>query len=189
MKNPKSLPHFHKNQDGVAAIEFGFIAPLLFLIFFGLVDLTGFISTSRKVTSASAVVADLVSQNTVPFPKSQLQDYFTAVKMIMPERDPSTIRLQVIGYKPVGTSPVVPTVSWTYDSGSGPACSGAIPLSRMPELMTGPNDLVVARVCVNYEPYFGTWKGSPLLGSLMYNVNELTITRPRAKNTLTCMNC
>jgi Flp pilus assembly pilin Flp len=175
-----------KNEEGVAAIEFGFIAPVLFLMFFGLVDLTGLISTSRKVTNASAVVADLVSQNTAPFPKAQLEDYLSAIQMILPDRPATDIRVQVYAYRMVGSTP---TRIWNFDSGTGPACSGAIPVARMPDLMTGPNDIIVSRVCLDYEPFFGTWKGSPVLGSLVYNVHELTITRPRTRNTIECTNC
>jgi Flp pilus assembly pilin Flp len=182
MKSKQKNSQFLEKDDGVAAIEFGFIAPVLFLMFFGLVDLTGFISTSRKVTNASAVVADLVAQNTVsPFPMATLTDYLAAVRMILPDRAPSEIRMQVYTYRMVGGTP---TSLWTYDSGTGPNCSGTIPTARMPDLMTGPNDLIVARVCVDYEPYFGTWRGSPILGSLMFNVNEITITRPRTRNTI-----
>jgi Flp pilus assembly protein TadG len=177
---------FVKNEEGTAAIEFGFVVPFLFLLFFGLVDLTGLISTSRKVTNASAVIADLVSQNNAAFPKSQLEDYLAAVQMILPDRSPSEIRMQVFAYRMVGAAPAR---QWSYDSGTGPACAGNIETSRMPDLMTGPNDLIVARVCVTYLPYFGTWKGSPVLGSLSYNVRETTITRPRTRNVIECSDC
>ncbi len=186
MKFIRTAGTFFKNERGVVAIEFGFIAPILFLFFFALVDLTGFISTSRKVTNASAVIADLVSQNSAPFPKSQLADYFEAVKMILPDRGAAEIRMDVFAYRLVGAAP---TRIWNYTSGTGPACSGAMPLSRMPGLMTGPNELIVARVCVTYLPFWGMWKGSAILGKLTYNVHELTITRPRTRATITCTDC
>jgi Flp pilus assembly protein TadG len=187
MKTIQGKKLFRKNEDGVVAIEFAFIAPMLFLVFFGLVDLTGFISTSRKVTNASAVVADLVAQNTAPFPQSQLADYFSAVKMILPDRTAAEVRMEVMAYRKVGTA--APTRIWNNTQGGGPACTGTVPVDRMPDLMTAGNDIIVARVCVTYEPFFGTWKGSPVLGALTYNVHELTITRPRARDTITCTDC
>jgi Flp pilus assembly protein TadG len=188
MKNTRKKLPFPKDEEGLAAIEFGLIAPVMFLMFFGLVDLTGLISTSRKVTNASAVIADLVAQNTAPFPSSILTDYTVAAQMLLPDREPSEIRVEIFAYQP-NAARTAAIRKWSMNSGTGPACQGTINVNNMPALMQAPNDLIVARVCVDYEPGFGTWRNSPVLGALTYNVRETTITRPRTRSTIDCTNC
>ena len=186
MKKFFNKMRFYKNDDGVAAVEFGLIFPFIFIIYFGLIDLTGLVSTSRRVTNASSVVADLVGQNGAPFPKSNLEDYKKAVEMIMTDWAPNTIHMDVYGYRMVGTTP---TRIWNYESPEGPACTGTIDTSNMADLMNGPNDLIVARVCVNFKPMWGALDNSPILRSWAYNVREITVTRPRARDTSVCSDC
>jgi hypothetical protein len=177
---------FGSNQDGLAAIEFAFIFPFLIFMFFGLFDLTSLISTSRKVTNASAVVADMVGQNGAPFQKSILEDYKRAAHMIIPGMADNEIRMNVSAYRLVSGS--VQRI-WTYKSPVGPQCATEPNQTNMPALMGGPNDLIVAQVCVVYKPLQNFFNNSPLLGSPSINVLETTITRPRARDVIECTDC
>jgi Flp pilus assembly protein TadG len=187
MSNFKNLPAFRRNDKGTAAIEFGLIVPILFFVFFGLIDLTTFISNSRKVTNASAIVADLVSQNNPDVKKTDMADYFTAVRMAVPEYPEEKLRMEVFGFRK-GTDGVI-AKQWEYKTTSGPSCGADPVTTNMADLMTSGNDLVVSRVCVEYFPYFGTWRGSPILGKVMFNIREVTVTRPRTQNALGCPTC
>jgi Flp pilus assembly protein TadG len=183
----KSL--YRQNDDGVAAIEFAFVFPFMFILFFGMIDLTGLISASRKVTNASAVVADLVSQNTGPFNQSLLVDYVRAVNLILDDRNPANIHTEISAYRNVGG---VPTQKWRYHSATGPRCDTEVNTSNMLPLMTGPNEIVVVRVCIAYQPLWGSLRGSSILGGLLggsIDVTEITTTRPRSRDTIDCTNC
>ena len=51
-----------RNRDGVAALEFALIAPLLILLFFGMTELTSAIIAGRHTNHASSAMGDLVAQ-------------------------------------------------------------------------------------------------------------------------------
>jgi Flp pilus assembly pilin Flp len=186
MKKIFNSRDFGRNQDGIAAIEFAFIFPIMILMFFGLVDLTNLISTSRKVTNASSLIADMVGQNGAAFPKSVLEDYKRAAHMIIPGKADNEIRVDISAYRMVsGTAQRV----WYLKSAEGPQCVSEVSKTNMPALMTGPNDLIVAQVCVVYKPLKNFLSNSPLLGSPSINVLETTITRPRVRDIIECTNC
>ncbi|MBX3597803.1 MAG: pilus assembly protein [Rhizobiaceae bacterium] len=59
----KLLARFGADRRGIAAVEFAILMPLLLCIYFGSVELIQAIETNRKLSRASAQIADLISQN------------------------------------------------------------------------------------------------------------------------------
>jgi Flp pilus assembly protein TadG len=173
-------------QDrGVAAIEVAFILPFLLLLYFGLFDLTALISFNRKVTYSAGAMADLVTQHKTSLLKSDVTDYYSAVRMVMAPLPNTDVRIEVRGYRKSGA-----TISqvWSTNSGSGPSCGAAPSTSGMNALMTAGNDLVVARVCMLYTPYVATFMGKQLLGATSFSVTESITQRPRSSLQITCYN-
>ena len=70
----KSQCRQHKDA-GVAAIEFVIVLPVLLLLFFGMINLTSYLSTLRKVNSAAELVTDLVSRHDKTITSSDIEDY------------------------------------------------------------------------------------------------------------------
>lgn len=67
-----ALPmRFRRDRSGVAAVEFAFLMPVLLCIYFGSVELMQAIDTNRKLSRASAQIADLVSQS-INYTKSDI---------------------------------------------------------------------------------------------------------------------
>lgn len=54
---------FKKEKDGVAAVEFALIAPLLILLFFGTLEISTAVAINRKVSRISSTVGDLITQS------------------------------------------------------------------------------------------------------------------------------
>ena len=54
---------FARDERGVAAVEFAFIAPLLIVLFVGTMELSAAASASRKLSRVSSTLSDLVTQN------------------------------------------------------------------------------------------------------------------------------
>lgn len=56
------LQAFFVNRKGVAAIEFALIAPLLFILYLGTMEVTQAMETNKKLSRVGSMVSDLVGQ-------------------------------------------------------------------------------------------------------------------------------
>ena len=73
-----SLRALSRAREGLAAVEFAFIAPIMILLFFGVVEGSAAYSANRKVLLSANTLADLVAQETA-ITKDNLDDLFVAV--------------------------------------------------------------------------------------------------------------
>jgi len=58
----KKLNIFRKDEEGVAAIEFAYIAPFLIVLWLGTIELSLALTIDRKVSRIASTVADLMTQ-------------------------------------------------------------------------------------------------------------------------------
>ena len=56
------LNRFLRDEDGISAVEFALIAPLMAMIYFGCIELSLMMTLDRKVTGATAALGDLTSR-------------------------------------------------------------------------------------------------------------------------------
>jgi Flp pilus assembly protein TadG len=73
---------FLKNKDGLAAIEFAFLAPVLVTFLLGSVEISNALECRQKVTSLASSAADLVAQ-TSSVSATDMTNIFNAVTAIM----------------------------------------------------------------------------------------------------------
>jgi Flp pilus assembly protein TadG len=57
-----TLGHLRRDRRGVSAIEFALLAPVMLVMFFGMVELSQAIMTQRRASHGDAAIGDLVSQ-------------------------------------------------------------------------------------------------------------------------------
>jgi Flp pilus assembly protein TadG len=180
MKGIAALNAFIRHTEGVAAIEMAFIFPFMVLLYIGLVDVTNLISANRRVTIAASTLADLVTQqSTTTITKSEISGFFSAIEPIIEPFDESDVGAEIFGYTKNGSSA---KLNWQTSNGS--SCGSTPSTSGLVNLMSAGNDLVTARVCINYKPLF-----SYVLGSNPFQPEHQLTLRPRQNTTLTCTNC
>lgn len=181
MKN--KFKYFLTHNRGAAGIEMALIFPFMIFLYFGLADLTGLVSLNRKVTYASDVMSDLITRSDDSILKAQITDFYNASDLIMAPRSPSTVRIEIFGFRITGTS--VSQV-WKTNNGNGTSCGNDPDTTSMSGLMTVKNDLVVTRVCTTYTPYVATFLGQSILGASTFKVMKTVMRRPRSTLQLTC---
>jgi Flp pilus assembly protein TadG len=71
------------NNSGVAAVEFALIAPLLILLFFGVIELSNLLIADTKLRGANTAVADILTQDVDSVSLTDLQDAAIATQRIM----------------------------------------------------------------------------------------------------------
>ncbi|MGI9482583.1 MAG: TadE/TadG family type IV pilus assembly protein [Hyphomicrobiales bacterium] len=97
----KLVAKFVKRKEGTASVEFAFTAPVMVLLFIGMVELGDAMIAKRKVTSMTSTVADLVarvksiSDNDIsnvfsaaiaivaPFPENSIQMRITSISIAL----------------------------------------------------------------------------------------------------------
>ncbi len=170
---------FRGHTKGVAAIEMAFIFPFMVILYIGLVDVTNLISANRRVTLAASTVADLVTQMSTTITSADMNGFFNALAPIMEPYPASEVNAEVFAYRKNGTA-----VNLIWQKSNGRSCGASPSTAGLINLMTDNNDLVTARVCVEFTPLF-----SYVLGTNPFKPEHQLTLRPRESRTLDCTNC
>jgi Flp pilus assembly pilin Flp len=184
MRHP-NLARYIKAESGIAAIEFAFIMPFLLLLFFGLVDITDAVSYNRRITSVANSVGDLAAQNRTKIIKTDINDYFKAVDLIMKPKSAASVKVILYGFRKNAGGTAGEQV-WKVDNGKGPACNKTPDLASMATLMTAGNDLIVAQSCMDYTPVVTNFLGTIIMGTTSMKIEQVITMRPRASARLDC---
>lgn len=106
LKSRFTMTKFRDDKDGVAAIEFALIAPILIFMYLGLLEISMGIMADRDVSHATNVAGDLASQ-VEELQKDEIENILTAAVTVMAPKQitPTNIRMQI--------------ESWDIDTSSG----------------------------------------------------------------------
>lgn len=155
LKRGAALPgKLFKNRDGVAAIEFALIAPVMIAFYFGLSEISLGIGADRQVTHATSVAGDLATQVT-SLEKQDLEDVLTATVAVLGVHSSrlSRVTIELNSYEMdpggnitrVGYARVGPPIS-----AGGPATFNPNTLGT--NMLNSTSGVVVARVNYQYKP-------------------------------------
>lgn len=116
------LKSFGRDQRGVSAVEFAFIAPLMILIYVGLVQLCQALLTERRASHAAASVADLITQDQ-SVSSTEIQDIFTIGNSIMAPLSAASLKLCAASITSDATTGAL-KVAWYANSSNGTPSTG-----------------------------------------------------------------
>ena len=150
---------FANDRQGVSAVEFALIAPVMILLYVGIVDVTRGVIASRKLNLLCRTISDLVSQQptSLSVPISKLSTILGSATSIMQPYSTTSLKLTVSGVsiqakagsKPATCCDVV--VNWSFtQSGSNSylrTCKATLTQvvdGTAPSLTTFPQSLVTA---------------------------------------------
>jgi Flp pilus assembly protein TadG len=170
---------FRRDKSGMAAIEFAFVFPFMLIMYFGVVDVADLLSANRKVTLAASALGDLVAQAPGTLTPSDLAGLYNAIGPIMSPIPASAVKINILTYRKNGSAA---QLRWDHDKNG--TCSGMSLPSNMIDMMADNNDLVVARVCISYQPVVGE-----VVGSGPFLLSDQFVLRPRESPTLLCSAC
>lgn len=143
--NRASAPRrFKDDRSGLAALEFALIAPLMILLFFGIVEGSSALAQSRRVTLAVNTLADLSAQET-QITAAQLSDLFSGVNQILGGGAGATITLVSLIYDPVDDRV---EVHWSRNNSGGTPYAAGAPYTGLsdPTLLDAGSSLMVAEL-------------------------------------------
>lgn len=141
---------FLRSRSGLAAVEFAFIAPVMLLLFFGMIEGSAAYSTNRRVLLASNTLADLVAQET-SITKASLDDLFTGMEGVIASGDVD-VEFRVVSVV-LDTDTDELKVHWSLDSnGATPYAAGSVYAGDIDAaLFDDASSLIVAETSYDYS--------------------------------------
>lgn len=168
-----ALNRLRKDEDGVAAIEFALVAPIMIAFYFGMAEIALGIMTDRNVSHATSVTADLATQ--LPAMNAlEISDVMTATIAVLGVDTASlnevTIELNSyqmetngtvnqVGYARLG--PQISQGAATYD-----------PSQLNAQMFNAQSGVVVARLNYKYKP-------ATLMFMKNFTMAETLVMKPR----------
>lgn len=138
---------FRRNEDGAAAIEFAFVAPILITLHLGTVELVQAWEAQRRAAHIASALADLTAQNRI-VTAADLDDIMRAGPILIAPSPSSGLGLRITSLVADSSGRVSPdwTVSSNYTSGG----SASVPAG----FLAANQSVIVADVSYRYNSLF-----------------------------------
>lgn len=176
----RRLIGFTRDRRGVAAVEFALIAPVLILIYMGLAEVTMALMAERRASHATAVVADLVAQDTLTT-RTELNDLFSVAEEILSPFSPSGMKIRTTAIRADANG--VPKVVWSYGKGIAGYGKGSTVAGLPKDLIVAYDTLIMSEMAYNYDSAIKYAIPNAL------NFKETYYLRPRKLEMVNCTDC
>lgn len=155
------------NRDGIAAVEFGYIVPVMMVMLIGSIEASRGISIDRRFSAITSMVGDLVSReqdmgDNASENISKITALMKAIEHVMEPHPHDTLELEIIpvqGFGADGQDTKLYAPSYKYASGAVTVgrsrCSGY----TLPQGLVAPGgSVIVVEAKYTYKPLeFATW--------------------------------
>lgn len=148
---------FAQSTSGVAALEFGMVAPIMLAMFLGTVEFSQAITVDRRVSQVASSTADLVARQKT-LTTTALDGYMLLIGQLMQPYSPSLLKLTIANVYATVAAPANPLVCWSYNRNDNGTPKGVNTYSNgqsypLPTgIVEGGTSVVVVEVQYDYEP-------------------------------------
>ena len=191
---------FQKNQQGTSAIEFAFIAPVMLLTYFAVVEISRAYIAKNRVETVTETVADLVTQGTA-ITSGELGEMFTVANAVLRPEEAAKINIVVTAVRtlphPVTGQPET-RVTWSLskEHGQGTKSVGD-EYNDLPEGMAKNFETLIVTelyydhsALMNYPAgFFGYDAMYEVFGKGPKNYDRVFINKPRYSLDIPCNDC
>ncbi|MEN0653586.1 MULTISPECIES: TadE/TadG family type IV pilus assembly protein [Hyphobacterium] len=158
-----------RRQDGVSAVEFALIAPIMMLFYLGVVEVSLALGVDRKVTSTASALADLVAQDDVITDDEMAQILAAGPVLVAPHPGtPLQIRISSVTMNLTGDA----EVDWSDARGMTPLGEGTRYTPPTGILSPG-RSIIMVEVSYRYDSAFAE------IGVGRFDIAETFYLRPR----------
>lgn len=163
------LKQLRQDHQGVAAVEFAMILPLLVMLLLGTFELGQALTVDRRVTQAASSAADLVAQGST-IDDATLSTISDLADSILSPYDANLLGLEIVSVEADAEGNT--TVGWSYSKGGGaPHAAGSAysMTGDLANLISPTNSVIVAKTTYAYTPIVGKYlTGGIQLGETFY---------------------
>jgi Flp pilus assembly protein TadG len=179
----QGLRNFRRDQRGVSAVEFAFIAPVLILFYFGLAEYTQALMAQRKAINTASAMGDLTAQANGSTTSSTINDIMDMKDVLMAPFPVSGTQAKICIVSIVNNG-TQNKVTWRkYQNDTTCPAVGTVMSSVPTELISANQSVIMSRVSYTYtSPAAYIIKTSPVFSKTYY-------LRPRRSSTIACADC
>jgi Flp pilus assembly protein TadG len=173
------LRGFSADQDGVSAVEFAILLPLMLTLYLGGVEISQAVSADRKTTLVAHTVGDLTAQSSNVTSSGDIPNYFNAAQKIAYPYASANLQVTIssVCIDAAGTKA---TIGWSQTLNGTARGLGATVTSNIPSaLMVANTSLIWGEATYAYKPTIG-WT---ITGTL--NLKDQFFLRPRLSCSVT----
>jgi Flp pilus assembly protein TadG len=186
--NKTAIGRVLKNRDGIAAIEFALIAPVMIALYIGLAEISLLVTADRNVSHAASVAGDLATQ-VATLDVTEVENIMAATLAVMGTSYNNSSRLTVDM-----TSLIVDGSGVTQEVGYAKLGSGLTTKfdhsSVSANLLNATSGLVVTRISYLYHSPSREFVGTPTLSeTFMLKPRRSTSIPFDGASTSTTINC
>ena len=145
-------------ERGIAAVEFGYVVPIMLMMFLGTVELSQAITIDRRVSQVASSTADLVARQK-QVTGSTLDGYMQIIDQLMKPYDDNLLNLTVTNVYATIAAPAAPKVCWSYNRKDGSTTRGVSTYTKgqsfsgLPaNILEGGTSVIVVEVRYDYTP-------------------------------------
>lgn len=183
----RMLDRIRSNDEGVAAIEFAFIAPLVFTLFIGAVEVSQAFTVDRRVMQVATTTGDLVARADSSISQSEMSDVMAVGTYIMLPYSATALEMTIRNVTSSPTTATSTKQSWycTYNANGGGSntCACNVAAYTVPTGLVSTNDsVVVAEVRYFYTPllFDSVLKRVMTKSGGAYTLSKKSYSKPRS---------
>lgn len=174
------MRNFCRCVQGVAAVEFGFIAPIMLIMLLGVVEVTRAVSIDRRFALVASTIADLVAREE-ELSAEDVNAIYEIVAQVMSPFDTEPLKISIVPAKGRGAeavSYVSPSNLPTYNNATQPGRCQAVQIGEgLIDSGLGPADSVIV-VNATYR-FSSLFLGSGIASG---NWEHQAFAKPRKRN-------
>jgi Flp pilus assembly protein TadG len=168
------INRFSRAREGLAAIEFALIIPVMLITFFGIAEIANYILAARKVANVASVAADLVTQDTV-VDDDEIDDIMGALDVVLRPFDPEEAQIRITSVVADGDGET--TVAWSDARNTGAYTEGS-PISVPDDIVPDGQGIIMTEVSFTYRTLFGMFLNDGM------TVSDTFYLKPRRSTTV-----
>jgi Flp pilus assembly protein TadG len=140
------------SKDGMAAIEFAMIVPLMLFLFMGSVEFSQALTVDRRVTQIASSAADLVAREK-SITTTEVDGIMQIVNHLMSPYDSSRLRVTLLNVYSAMNNAADTRVCWSYNHNGGVNTYADNQTYSMPSGILGKgSSAIVTEVSYDYQP-------------------------------------
>jgi Flp pilus assembly protein TadG len=179
------IRRFRRDQRGVSAVEFAFIAPILIAFYFGMAEITQAIIAQRRTLGTASGIGDLVAQSNGSITAANVDDVMNMSNVLMYPYPVTGTALKICVYSILSDATGKKTIDW-FRAKNDTLCTKSD--TSINSLSTGViaagQSVIMARVKYTYTP-----TTQIVMKNMTPTFTRTYYLRPRRSAAITCADC